>query len=86
MDDLTRDGAGCIMRDEAHPEHRALQDQILLDGDAGNVGFVDRCEPLSGLDKCQIWSEPCGCGYVGAGYIGLAFSQAHITAWLLVLS
>lgn len=73
MDGLTWDDAGCIMRDEAHPEHKALRDQTFLDGEDGNEVFAGRCEPLLGLDKSQCWSEPCGSGYVGAGYIGLGF-------------
>lgn len=73
LDGLSRDDAGCVMRAEAHPEHRALQDLTLLNGEDGNGMFADRCEPLSGLDKSQHWSEPCGHGYLGAGYIGLGF-------------
>lgn len=72
--------AGCITKDEAHAEHRPLQDQTLLDGESGNTVF------------CPVWTK-AGAGLSHAavaelvlGILVCTFSKVHVTTWLLVLS
>ena len=74
------------MRDEAHPEHRPLQDQTLLDGEDGNAVFADRREPRPVWTKASGGLSRVAVAMLMLGISAWAFSQARVTARLLVLS